>query len=134
MPVLSNESDFAAPVLLIVDDEVHILSAMRRVLRREGYEIVTAAGPFEALALVEDRAIDVVLSDQMMPGMCGVDLLAEIGRRQPRAARLLITGWTEEIASDELAQLGIQGPLTKPWEDAELKEALRKALSMVARR
>ncbi len=119
------------PVILIVDDEVRILAAMRRVLRREGYEILTAAGSAEALALIDERNVDLVLSDQMMPGMRGVELLEEIGRRRPKVVRLLITGWSEELRADELASLGIQGPLAKPWDDAELKETLRKALAVV---
>lgn len=130
---LRTEADTAAPVVLIVDDEVRILNAMRRALRREGYEILTAEGPYEALALIEDRQIDLVLSDHMMPGMRGVELLEEIGRRQPGAARLLITGWTAEVGREELIQLGIQGPLAKPWDNSELKEDLRKALALVAR-
>ncbi len=127
---LRTESDSRAPVVLIVDDEARILSAMRRTLRREGYEILTAEGPVAALAMIDERKIDLVLSDQMMPGMSGIDLLEEIERRQPEAARLLITGWTGETGAPELARLGIQGPITKPWDDAELKEMLRKALGV----
>ena len=102
-------------------------------MRREGYEILLATGPNEALALVDGRRVDLVLSDQRMPVMRGVELLEEIARRQPWAARLLMTGWTAEAGTPELAQLGIQGPIAKPWEDAELKEMLRKALAVVKR-
>jgi len=130
---MEREAEPHPPVVLIVDDEVRILSAMRRSLRREGYELLTAEGPLEALAMIDRRKIDLVLSDQMMPGMNGIELLAEIGRRQPGAARLLITGWTAEAGLGELAKLGIEGPIAKPWEDAELKETLRKALAPVAR-
>jgi response regulator RpfG family c-di-GMP phosphodiesterase len=110
---------------------VRILSAMRRSLRREGYEILIADGPDQALATVDERKVDLVLSDQMMPGMHGIELLKEIERRQPGAARLLITGWTADAGLQDLAKLGIQGPIAKPWEDAELKETLRKALAQV---
>ena len=53
-------------------------------------------------------------------------------KQQPKAARLLMTGWTEAVANGELEALGIQGPLSKPWDDAALKESLRKALAVVA--
>lgn len=119
--------------LLIVDDEPRILSAMRRTLRREGYEVLWAESPEAALARLDERSVDLVLSDQMMPGMRGIELLAEVGRRQPRAARILITGWADAITPDELARLGISDLLTKPWEDSVLKEALRKALAQVDR-
>jgi DNA-binding NtrC family response regulator len=125
------EAEAGAPVVLIVDDEVRILTAMCRTLRREGYEILTAEGPDEALAIVDEREIDLILSDQRMPGMRGTELLEEVGRRRPTAVRILITGWTEEVGADQLADLGVQGPLSKPWDDAELKETLRKALAAV---
>ncbi len=117
--------------LLIVDDEPHILSAMRRSLRREGYELLLAQGPVRALDWLEERRIDLVLCDQMMPGMLGVQLLGEVARLQPGAARLLITGGGTERIDHDLDRLGIPEPLTKPWEDAELKEVLRKALAQV---
>jgi len=117
--------------LLIVDDEPRILSAMRRTLRREGYEVLWAESPEAALAQLDERSVDLVLSDQMMPGMRGIELLAEVGRRQPRAARILITGWADAIARDELARLGISDLLTKTWENGVLKETLRKALARV---
>ncbi|MCH7868834.1 MAG: response regulator [Myxococcales bacterium] len=131
---MGTDTDETEPVVLIVDDEVRILAAMRRTLRREGYEILTAEGPFEALSVIDQRNVDLVLSDQMMPGMRGVELLEEIGRRSPKVVRMLITGWAEEIKADELGSLGIQGPLPKPWDDAELKETLRKALAVVGAR
>ena len=101
--------------------------------RREGYEILTSGTPAEALARVQERVVDLVLCDQMMPEMRGVELLTRIGEQQPNAARLLMTGWTDAVANGELEALGIQGPLSKPWDDAALKESLRKALAAVVR-
>jgi DNA-binding NtrC family response regulator len=120
-----------AATLLIVDDEPHILSAMRRSLRHEGYELLLAQGPVAALDWLDQRRIDLVLCDQMMPGMRGVQLLGEVARMQPGAARLLITGGGDDRLDRDLDRLGLPEPLTKPWEDAELKETLRKALAQV---
>jgi CheY-like chemotaxis protein len=106
---------------------------MRRTLRREGYEILTALGPHEALTLIDKREIDLVLSDQMMPVMRGIQLLEEIGRRRPQVVRMLITGWSEELLAEQLGALGIQGPIAKPWDDAQLKVTLRKALAVVGK-
>lgn len=122
------------PVLLIVDDEPHILAAMRRTLRREGYVILTAGNAAEALALCAAQAVDLVLCDQMMPGTRGVELLTRVGELAPRAARILMTGWSDAVVLGELEALGIAGPFGKPWEDAVLKETLRKALAIVAPR
>ena len=118
----------ARPVLLIVDDEARILTALRRVLRSERYEILTAETPTEALRLLDERRVDLVLSDHKMPGMSGLELLARAARKQPSAGRILITGWTEEVPPAELAAIGVRALLPKPWDNAELKATLRAAL------
>ena len=117
-----------APSLLVVDDDARILSALRRTLRREGYEILTAESAREALRVLEERSVDLILSDHKMPGASGLQFLEEAARCQPAARRLLITGWTEEIPQPELRRLGICALVTKPWEDARLKATLRRAL------
>jgi len=116
------------PVVLLVDDEPRILSALRRALRREGWELLLAESSREALALVDAHPVDLVLSDHKMPGMTGLELLARVAERRPEAARLLITGWTEAVAEDELRRVGVRAILNKPWEDAELKDTLRAAV------
>ena len=121
----------AQPTLLVVDDEERILSALRRTLRREGYEVVTSESVHEALAILDARPVDLILSDQKMPGMSGLQFLEEAAKRCPGAARMLITGWTEEIPPEKLEELGIRGLITKPWDDARLKEVLRQACDTV---
>jgi response regulator RpfG family c-di-GMP phosphodiesterase len=116
------------PVLLIVDDEARILTALRRALRRENYEILTAETPAEALRVLDTQPVDLILSDHKMPGMSGVELLAAAARKQPNARRVLITGWTEEVPPAELEAIGVHALLPKPWDDAELKATLRAAL------
>ena len=120
------------PVVLLVDDEPRILSALSRALRREGYDLLTAETPAEAQRWIETRSIDCVISDYKMPGMTGLELIERLAARHPHAARLLITGWNTEIDSHELARLGVARVLSKPWDDAELKGALRAAIAGVA--
>ena len=118
-----------APSLLIVDDEARILSALRRTLRREGYEIVTAENVGDALRLLDERSVDAILCDHKMPGMSGVQFLAKAAERCPDAVRMIITGWTEEIPPERLKELQICALITKPWDDKKLKATLRRALS-----
>ena len=113
------------PVLLLVDDETRILSALHRTLRREGYEILSAESAAEALRILASRKVDLVLTDQKMPGMSGLELLEQVATRHPGVARLLITGWPEEIPREEIARLGIRALIPKPWDDGELKTLLR---------
>ncbi len=113
------------PVVLLVDDEASILSALRRSLRREGFEILTAASAEEGLQLLRARTVRLVVSDQKMPGMNGLEFLARVGEYAPGARRVLLTGWPEMIGQAELRAAGIDAVLPKPWEDQGLKEILR---------
>lgn len=116
------------PCLLIVDDEIRVLSALRRALRKEGWEIHLASTPQEALKLLDEYPVAAVLTDHKMPGMSGLQLLAEARRRRPEAALFLISGWPEAVAAEELRGLGVRALFPKPWDDAELKAELRKAI------
>ncbi len=119
----------ARAVVLLVDDEPHILSALARSLRKEGYELRSAPGPAEALGLLARERVDLVISDLKMPGaMSGLAFLAEAGARFGPLRRVLLTGWPEEIAGDRTART-LDAILTKPWDDAELKQTLRKLLA-----
>ncbi len=113
-------------VVLLVDDEAHILSALQRALRREGYELLTATGPSEALALLAAREVEVVVSDQKMPGGSGLAFLLEVAAKHPRARRVLLTGWPEEIPARDRAAAQLDAILQKPWDDAELKATIRR--------
>ena len=115
--------------LLIVDDERHILSALRRSLRREGYTMHLTESFEEALDILGRERVDAVLSDERMPGHSGRELLARAKELQPGAVRILVTGWAGDIPKDDLTRIGIAAVLPKPWDEAELKLSIRKALA-----
>jgi len=116
------------PTLLIVDDEAQILSALKRSLRREGYEIVAVESAAAALRILDERWVDAILSDHKMPGISGVQLLARVAQMRPDIVRMLITGWTNEIPHERLEEVGICALVTKPWDDAKLKATLRAVM------
>jgi CheY-like chemotaxis protein len=117
------------PVVLLVDDEAHILSALQRVLRREPYEVLTATSPPEALALLAARVITVVVSDQKMPGASGIEFLREVAQRFPATRRILLTGWPEELPTHEREAAGLDAILPKPWDEAVLKATLQRCVA-----
>jgi response regulator RpfG family c-di-GMP phosphodiesterase len=117
------------PTLLLVDDEERILAALRRALRREGWRILTARDPHEGLRLLASEPIDAVASDHKMPGMSGLELLEQAARLRPGAARLLVTGWPDAVPPGRAAALGLCAVISKPWDGAALKAALRAALA-----
>lgn len=112
--------------VLFVDDETRILSALQRGLRREGYRILVAPSPERALEVLEAESVDVLVTDQKMPGMSGLQLLEQVASRWPGIRRVLITGWPEEIPPERIAALDIRALLPKPWDDAVLKRVLQK--------
>jgi len=117
-----------APLLLIVDDEPRILSALRRSLRREPYQVVAVESFREAFGVLESHSVALLLSDHKMPGKTGLQFLAEVAERHPRVVRILITGWMESIPQEEIDPVGLWAVIDKPWDDAELKATLRAAL------
>jgi len=117
-----------ARTVLIVDDEENILSALRRALRREDYTVLTAGEPVEALTLLRQQPVDVVLSDHLMPNMTGLEFLKEVRALHPDVVRIMLTGHAELATAMEAINDGeIYRFLTKPWDDAELKVALHLA-------
>ena len=116
------------PVLLLVDDEPRILSALRRVLRREGYEIRVVENARAALEELALRPVDLVVSDYKMPGVSGIALLQEVALKWPKTARILLSGWSSEIDPSLVEAARLSALLTKPWEEDELKQTIRDAL------
>jgi putative nucleotidyltransferase with HDIG domain len=118
----------ASHAILFVDDEVNILKAVQRLLRHEPWTVLTASRAHEALELLERTPAQVVVSDQRMPEMSGVDLLSAIRTRHPDVVRMMLTGFTEmNVAVEAINRGEIYRLITKPWNDEELKATLRQA-------
>lgn len=115
--------------VLLVDDEERIIAALQRLLRREGYEVVTANCGSEALAILESDPVNLVISDYRMPGMTGVELLREIRQRWPDTLRIILSGYSEVSTIIAAINEGeIYKFISKPWNDEEIKLHMRRAL------
>ncbi len=115
--------------VLCVDDEENILHSIRRLLRKEGYRLLTASNGVEALKILEENNVHLVLSDQRMPQMSGTEFLAEVKEKYPDVIRIILTGYTEVDSITESINRGnIYKFLLKPWDDQNLKLEISKAL------
>ncbi len=115
--------------ILLVDDEPNLLMGLQRRLRDDLYSILTVESGFEALELLASREVDVVISDQDMPGMSGARFLQEASQSYPHVVRFMLTGKaTLEVALQAINEGSISRFFTKPCSDVELKHAIRQAL------
>ncbi len=115
-------------VLLLVDDEENVLMSLKRLLRREGYTILTAANAEQGLELMAANSVQVVVSDQRMPGMSGVEFLRRIKTMHPDTIRMVLSGYTEVGTLTQAINQGeIYQFITKPWENEALIAQIREA-------
>ncbi len=114
--------------ILVVDDEPDILKLIEITFRGE-YEILTARGGEEALALLRDQDVALILADQRMPGMTGSELLERSIALRPHAVRMMLTGYSDIGSAIEAINNGqVFLYLTKPWEETEIRQKVKRAL------
>ncbi|KQU81641.1 MULTISPECIES: EAL domain-containing protein [unclassified Rhizobacter] len=114
--------------LLLVDDEENIVSSLRRLFRRDGYHIVTAHSGAEGLQRLAEVNVDVIVSDQRMPGMTGVEFLRRAKELYPDTVRMVLSGYTElQSITDAVNEGAIYKFLTKPWDDERLRAHVAEA-------
>jgi len=115
--------------VMFVDDEQRVLTSMRALFRRD-YNVHLANSGDEALALLDSQDMDVIVSDQRMPGMTGVDVLKACKQRAPRAMRILLTGYADKDAIAASINEGeVFRYLTKPCARETLRETVAMAVS-----
>lgn len=115
-------------VLLLVDDEENIASALTRLLRRDGYTIHRANSGKEGLELLTQHKVGVIISDQRMPEMTGVEFLSKVKELYPDTVRIVLSGYTDlNSVTDAINRGAIYKFLTKPWEDELLRANVEEA-------
>jgi len=116
--------------LLLVDDEESIVSSIKRLLRRDGYHVITANSGAQGLQRLAEHKVDVILSDQRMPGMTGVELLRRAKELYPETVRMVLSGYTElQSITDAINEGAIYKFLTKPWDDERLRGHIAEAFT-----
>ncbi|UHL65390.1 EAL domain-containing protein [Paralcaligenes sp. KSB-10] len=124
-PKYKKESD---RTLLLLDDEENILRALARLLRRDGYRILTAKTPPEAFSILATHDVQVILSDQRIPEMTGTEFFSSVKKMYPATVRLILSGYTDLKSVTEAINRGsIYKFLTKPWDEEELRSEIAHA-------
>jgi signal transduction histidine kinase len=116
------------PCLLVVDDEVDMVESVRDLLRRE-YHVLTATRASEGLEIIANQHVHVVMTDQRMPEMTGVEFLKFLRDRFPDTVRLLFTAYADIGAiTDAINQGNVYRYIPKPWQPEELRAVLKQAM------
>src|SRR5690554_3814385 len=131
MPSNSGTSaTFARSTILYVDDETNNLLSFTAAFRRD-FDILTANSPDQARKMLDNPDLKVIISDQRMPGMKGVEFFAEIKETHPEPIRILLTGYSN--LQDVIAAINdgeVYRYLTKPWEAAEIRAVINQAIEV----
>jgi response regulator RpfG family c-di-GMP phosphodiesterase len=129
-PSIPAPAPAAAPFkrpILVVDDEPEMLFSVRNLLRRE-FDVHTAGSGAEGIQILQDHEIHLVITDQRMPEMSGVEFLRRIKCEHPGAMRLIFTGFADiRAVIDAINQGNVFRYITKPWDPEDLLAALREA-------
>ncbi|HKW65660.1 MAG TPA: ATP-binding protein [Terriglobales bacterium] len=114
--------------ILIVDDEPGVLLTTRAILQQEGYDVEAAGSGQDAVEAIRQRHYDLVLTDLKMPGVDGLDVLAEVRKRSPLTVTVMMTGYGSVVSALDAVKLGAYEYLLKPIEVEDLKQAVRRSL------
>ena len=114
--------------VLVVDDEQHVRMTLKEVLSREGYEVFIASSGQEALHVMGDMAIDLVMVDLKMEGMDGLTLMGEIKHRWPATVFIILTGYATLESALKALKYGAHDYLLKPSGPGDIKRSVREGL------
>jgi DNA-binding NtrC family response regulator len=114
--------------LLIVEDEDTLCQSLQRVFRREGYEVDRADSAEAAFILLEERSYDLIITDIILPGISGIELLTKYKAKNPAQKVMVMTAYASLTTAVEAIKAGACDFIMKPLMHDEMKRAVRKAL------
>lgn len=126
---IEQEIKNISTTILLVDDDALILTVLEQTLQREGYKVLSARSGIEALNLLNKHNIALIICDQRMPGMSGLEILQRVQEIQPDAIRIALTGNGERDVVINAINIGqVSQFLSKPWEDIVLRQIVAESL------
>lgn len=117
------------PQILVVDDQEMLQVALRRVLERSGLRVLTAGSGAEALAVLEKTPVPMVISDLRMPGLSGIELLAQVKQRWPSTLRLVLTAEFDQALMAAISSCDVHRCIAKPWNNEVLTTLVKHLLA-----
>jgi response regulator RpfG family c-di-GMP phosphodiesterase len=118
--------------ILCVDDEQSILNALKRLLRKEGYQLMFANSGKEGLEILKAHEIHLVISDQRMPEMSGTEFLEIVKEKYPEVLRIILTGYSDiDSITESINKGNIYKFFFKPWNDIRLKSEIRQITEQI---
>nr|WP_232230317.1 EAL domain-containing protein [Halomonas sp. 1513] len=128
-----REGEEGGQTLLLLDDEANILRALNRLLRRDGYRVLTASTAQQAFELLATHEVQVIVSDQRMPEMSGTEFLHRAKGLYPDTIQIVLSGYTDlKTVTEAVNEGAIYKFLTKPWDDDELRLVVKQAFRQAA--
>jgi len=123
-------ADTNIATILLVDDEPNVTDALKRAFRREPYELLTATSAFAAQQILERQHVDVVVSDEQMPGMSGSEFLSSVRKQFPHTIRMILSGQASlEAAVRAINEGEVYRFFLKPCNPTDLIFTIQQALS-----
>jgi two-component system NtrC family sensor kinase len=118
--------------VLVVDDEEYVRTGLTRVLRDAGYTVFAAESGEEALEMLRRDPVKLLVSDNNMPGISGMELFKEVRRHWPHTLRIMLTGDTDpELAVRSINEAEVYRFIRKPWNNADLRTIVRLAFDVI---
>lgn len=116
--------------ILFVDDEVNVLNSLKRLFIDSNLKIMTALNAFEAMDVLKNNNISVIVSDNLMPEMTGIELLQKAKEISPESVRIIMTAYADlQAAIDAINKGAVYKFITKPWKDNDLKDVVFNAVN-----
>lgn len=126
--IFDTQANVEKGIVLLVDDEPEMLVQLKHVFRQEGYQLLTAESGYEALEILALHKVQVIVSDQQMPNMSGVEFLDIAKELYPDTIRIILSGHIDlDVLFDAINRGAVYKFLSKPWRDELLREHLRDA-------
>ena len=124
--IIIKKDNNSSKIILVVDDDDDVREVLKDTLELEGHKIVDCPDAYAALEEVEKESFDLIITDQGMPGMTGLEMSEQIHQKYPKIPIVMISGWGTQLDSNETARSGILTVMSKPFHLKDVQEMVEK--------